>query len=268
MRFYDGSVECSVGAAIVINDEGWIISAAHSAEPAFAHIQHQSEIAAYEQQVSVIQAGQGTDAGKRKRMRALRTNRKWITNYSYWWGVDGVQVSEYKVLGGADLALGKLEPFDPTLVPSYPTFKPQPDCEPGRSLCRLGFPFHAIAATFDAAKNAFELPPSALPIPRFPIEGIWTRTHVGRGPDGIELKFVETSSPGLRGQSGGPIFDVDGHVRGMQTLTQHLPLGFSPDLEINGRKVTEHQLLNVGVGVQSETIVAFLQREGVRVATV
>ncbi len=40
MRFYDGTVECGVGAAIVVNDEGWIITAAHNAEPVRVHFQH------------------------------------------------------------------------------------------------------------------------------------------------------------------------------------------------------------------------------------
>ena len=42
----------------------------------------------------------------------------------------------------------------------------------------------------------------------------------------------------------------------MQVRTQHFPLGFG-----------EHPFLNAGVGVHSETIVAFLARNGVTVAT-
>lgn len=114
------------------------------------------------------------------------------------------------MLSEADLAIGRLDPFDPDSVPVFPVFKNPFSLRPGTSLCRLGFPFHEIAATFDEARQRFALAPDALPIPRFPIEGIFTREQIGVHLNGINVKFVETSSPGLGGQSGGPIFDVNG----------------------------------------------------------
>ena len=51
---------------------------------------------------------------------------------------------------------------------------PEPDYQPGRSLCRLGFPFHDIVPIFDEERNAFLLPEGALPIPFYPIEGMFT----------------------------------------------------------------------------------------------
>jgi hypothetical protein len=53
----------------------------------------------------------------------------------------------------------------------------------------------------------------------------------------------------------------------MQVHTRHLPLGFSPVLEIGDEKVRENQFLNVGIGVHASTIRAFLERHGVEVAT-
>lgn len=38
--------------------------------------------------------------------------------------------------------------------------------------------------------------------------------------------FIETSTPRLRGQSGGPIFDVNGAIWAIQSQTHHLKLGF------------------------------------------
>ncbi len=81
----------------------------------------------------------------------------------------------------------------------------------------------------------------------------------GRTPDGApELSYLETSTPGLRGQSGGPIFDVEGRLCAIQVHTVHYPLGFSPVVEQGGRQLEEHQFLNVGVGVHADTILAFL----------
>ena len=70
-----------------------------------------------------------------------------------------------------------------------------------------------------------------------------------------------------RGQSGGPIFDTDGHVWGIQSRTAHISLGFDPVIEVGGQAATEHQFLNVGVGASSDTVVAFLRHIGVDAAT-
>lgn len=74
---------------------------------------------------------------------------------------------------------------------------------------------------------------SIFPIPMFPIDGIMTRNIIsGKSQDGIfEFKWLETSSPGLRGQSGGPTFDKDGNIWALQSQTRHLPLGFSPKIK-------------------------------------
>jgi hypothetical protein len=138
------------------------------------------------------------------------------------------------------------------------------------SLCRLGYPFYQASATFDEETNQFNLPPDALPVPRFPSEGMLTRLLVGdlATTPPVQPKFIETSSAGLRGQSGGPIFDVDGHIWGIQSRTAHLPLGFDPEVGVpGGAKVTEHQFMNVGIGASSETVLAFLHHHGVAVAT-
>src|SRR5207249_7667149 len=68
MRFFDDRVECSIGSFIVVNDEGWVITAAHLIEPASAHQRHQKEIAARAVQVRAIEEGPGTPAGKAKRI--------------------------------------------------------------------------------------------------------------------------------------------------------------------------------------------------------
>jgi hypothetical protein len=268
MRFVDDRVECSIGSFIVVNDEGWVITAAHLIEPAAVYRQHQEAIAAHASQVTEIERGPGTPAGKAKRIRAIPADTRWLKNYSLWWGWDGSNVAGFRVLPEADLALGKLEPFDASLVSNYPVFGLSAALQPGRSLCKLGFPFHDVRASFDADTGIFQLAPGTLPVPRFPLDGIMTRNVAGgvSRDGGIEVNLLETSSPGLRGQSGGPVFDVEGRVWAMQVRTHHLPLGFSPTVTQGDRKLEEHQFLNAGVGVQSETIVAFARENGIRIA--
>ena len=153
------------------------------------------------------------------------------------------------------------------MISVYPVFKdPISNINIGTSLCKLGFPFHEIKASFDDAKNAFELAPGSVPLPLFPIEGIYTRNVIaGRSKDGkYEIKFLETSTPGLRGQSGGPIFDSNGTVWSLQSRTSHFPLGFSPKVKKDGKEVEENQFLNVGWGIHPELIVTFLRDNGVK----
>jgi hypothetical protein len=165
----------------------------------------------------------------------------------------------------ADLLVGRLEPFDPASVPTYPVIKDPSNLRLGTSLCKLGYPFHEISATFDESKNAFRLAPDALPIPRFPIEGIYTRNcFTGKSSGKYDVKFLETSTPGLRGQSGGSIFDHKGTVWAVQSHTRHLPLGFSPKVKKNSKEVEENQFLNVGLGIHPEILVQFLNDNNIR----
>ena len=114
----------------------------------------------------------------------------------------------------------------------YQTLKdPAKNFSPGASLCKLGFPFIEIKPTFDEATSNFSIPPEMRNLPFFPIEGIYTHDLNVADPTGASpfpLTFLETSSPGLRGQSGGPTFDVMGSIWAIQSQTQCLPLALVP----------------------------------------
>jgi len=262
-RLHGGKVECAVAAFVVLNKDGWILTAAHLWDSFVARRRHAKEIEQYEAAVAAVQGDATlTSPQKRKKLRQLKTNRRWITDHAFWWARDRVRETECHALRDLDLAVARLEPFDPALIKAYPTIKdPSKNMDPGTSLCRLGYPFHEIDATYDEKTRTFNLAPDALPLPRFPIEGIYTRNCIGeRSQDGkYEVKFLETSSPGLRGQSGGPIFDVNGTVWAIQSRTKHFELGFRPKIKKGNREIEEHQFLNAGWGVHPEVLIAFLR---------
>lgn len=267
IRFYDKKVECTGGAYVVVNDEGWIITVAHIAESFTAFQQHAKELKTYEEKLAEVQLDKSLTVKQRnKKLRQLKPNPKWIVNHSFWWGWDGMSLKDIRVLPEGDLLVGRLEPFNPTMVKTYPIFKdPAKGLRIGTSLCKLGYPFHELKASFDDKKGIFELAPGVVPLPRFPLEGIYTRNFLaGASKDGrYEIKFLETSSPGLKGQSGGPIFDTEGTVWAIQSRTHNFPLGFSPKIKRNGREVEENQFLNVGLGVHTKLVVAFLSDNGI-----
>lgn len=266
-RLYSGEVKCGVAAFVVLNKEGWIVTAAHVWNAFVARREHLKQIRQYEAALQAIQTNSAASTQqKTNKMRQLKSNPQWISNHSFWWAWPGVRHKEFYVRSDIDLALARLEPFEPAMVKAYPTIKdPSKNMQPGTSLCRLGYPFHEIHATYDEKTRTFNLAPDALPIARFPIEGIYTRNCiVERSQDGkYEVKFLETSSPGLRGQSGGPIFDVNGTVWAIQSQTTHFDLGFSPKIKRGNREIEEHQFLSAGWGVHPEVLTAFLRDKNI-----
>jgi hypothetical protein len=47
MHFFDNTVDSGLGSFVVLNNEGWIMTAAHNMGVAFAFEQHQKEIKEY-----------------------------------------------------------------------------------------------------------------------------------------------------------------------------------------------------------------------------
>jgi len=159
-----------------------------------------------------------------------------------------------------------MEGFDGNTISHYPVFRnPKHDIPPGTSLCRLGYPFSRITGTFDESINQFRIADGVIPMPRFPNDGIHTRTMIKIDEtSGRQAQFLETSSAGLLGQSGGPIFDINGYICALQSATVHLPLGFSPVIKQGNKEITEHQFMHVGVGAHVIEIVRFLEENAIQ----
>jgi len=266
-RRFDGTTEGGCGACVVINDEGWVVTANHLFSSYDDSIRHAGEISDHYRRIAEIQrdARLSPDA-RRKKIFRLPVNPAWITHHSFWWGGDDVRIRDVARLPEADLAVGRLDPFSPGPPDDYPAFKNPASLAVGTSLCKLGYPFQEITATFRADENSFELPPAALSLAHFPIEGMYTRTlSAGRSRDGkYDVKFVETSSPGIMGQSGGPVFDAAGTVWAVQSRTDFRPFGCCGRNGANGRRTVENHFLNVGVGIHPELIAAFLSANRIR----
>jgi hypothetical protein len=264
-----GTCSSMIGTFVVINKEGWIVTAGHILSK-----WHQlAQGAEATREALAQQAAIKADASLTNKERARRLNAgihvgkedsQECSIFLAWPNVTLTQLRFFPAtmpdLGEViDLGIAKLEPFDSGWVLNYPVFKDwQKDFEPGRSLCKLGFPFHQFTPTWDPAARQFILPPGALPLPRFPIEGIFTRTSeiLFEGPDKppFPVRYVETSSPGFLGQSGGPTFDVKGTIWAIQAKTAHLALGFAG----------QNQYFNVGLGVHPATMFPIFDEAGVK----
>jgi hypothetical protein len=168
-----------------------------------------------------------------------------------------------------DLAIIEFKGFNQVFYQSHARFiTDNSKIQQGRSLCRIGFPFPEF--------NNFRHNPQTDDIewtntgnpnsPSFPLDGIITRFV---GDPNLGITGIEMSTPGLRGQSGGPLFDTDGNVYGMQFATNHLHLGFDmKDAEIitNGKKsrVSNYPFLHVGLCVHVNKIREFLDQHNIK----
>ena len=252
-RTFDGRTSSGCATFFIINRDGWALTAGHVFK---SNIQHRED----KKKIDEYNAKKSSDP-------ELKPDPDWIVNSSFWWGWDNIRVSEAYVNLDIDIAVCKLEGFRPEMIKEYPVFKDPSKMRPGTSLCRLGFPFIKDVTEFDEATSSFRIRKGLLPMAFFPNEGIHTRNVLmGKSTDGgFEKLYVETSSPGIKGQSGGPIFDKNGYIAGMQVFTAHYPLDFRPSVtNSKGETVEENQFMNIGAGVHVKTIKAILDSKGIK----
>ena len=167
-----------------------------------------------------------------------------------------------------DLAIIKFNGFNNLMYKDFAKFKKTTSqIQPGEFLCRLGFPFPEFN-NFKFNETADEIEwtnEGAKGSPRFPIEGMITRFLVEQN----KLFGIELSTPGLKGQSGGPLFNKSGIVYGMQSSTKHLHLGFDieeKELWIDNKlkKVSNYSFIHLGQCIHAEVIKEFLAENNVK----
>lgn len=245
-RTIGGEVRTAIGTFIVLNRGGWFLTAGHMFDP----------LVLFQRDMRKAEEVRSTGGEPDPAM---------LSNHSMWWGWDGVRATEIAVNRQLDIAVGRLEPFDPEWVGEYPVFADPADVRVGRSLCRGGFAFARFVAKWDDSRKAFE-------IPKIPQEALFFNDCMmcreemrGRTNDGgYEMRYIETSTPGIKGQSGGPIFDRDGRIHAMQIRTDSIDLGFQPTARMDGRTVVENQFINIGAGLHASSIRRFLDDRRVR----
>lgn len=127
-----------------------------------------------------------------------------------------------------DLAIVIFKGFEKRMYDGFAVFADNANTvRPGDNLCRIGFPLpEHINAIYNGLSDDIEWSEiDGLNTPRFPLNGMVTR-HVAN--DG-KLHGFELSTPGFKGQNGGPLFDTNGIVYGMQQDVRKLDTGYCFD---------------------------------------
>ncbi|MBI5506616.1 MAG: trypsin-like peptidase domain-containing protein [Deltaproteobacteria bacterium] len=269
-RFY-GSTSIVPGAATLffVNPDGWAITCGHVARQLLAADHMIAAFEAFKLERSALTSHKKRGAALRKLETRYGYNVEAVVElYSLFVGcIEGPLNAEVMLHPDLDMALVKFHGFTRLLCTAFPVFASDgTQLKQGRFLCRLGYPFPEF--------NNYEHDPVSDRIrwtatgrqatPRFPIEGMVTRQLLNGA--GAIVGF-ELSTPGLRGQSGGPAFDSEGRVWGLQAATAHLDLDFDVDAEVqrgrNRKRITANSFLHVGHCLEVEVIKRFMREKGV-----
>ena len=165
-----------------------------------------------------------------------------------------------------DLAVIKFN-GDTSLYQDHAYFKKDMDINPGKFLVRSGFAFpefnnykidiktNKLLFTNDGNQNT----------PLFSNEGMVSRL-VGKDN---KIVGIELSTPGIKGTSGGPLFDEFGLIYGVQSLSKQYHLGFDIIDEsalVNGeyKQVSNYPFISLGECVSLNIIKEFLNEHKIK----
>jgi hypothetical protein len=249
-----------------VNSDGWALTCRHVGQILIAADQVAKRKADYEKDYAAMK-------GKKKERQILKELEQkyqfhkeplFEMKHRFMGCVDGVLNLDIHGHPSIDVALLHFKNYTRLHCTSFPIFpKNTTELKQGKFLCRLGFPFPEFTNyAYDQNTNTIDWTSIGRDItPFFPIEGMLTRHLLG--PNNAIIGF-EMSTPGLRGQSGGPVFDFEGKVWGMQSSTNHLDLDFDVDTEVirNGQKKKVHDsaFLHVGHCIHVDILKDFMRQ--------
>lgn len=254
-----------------VNDDGCAVTCKHVARQIIAAQEINKRYAEYKAACARVPEGKGKAAAIKKLelVHKLKAGAPIQEKVQFDGAVSNFTGFDINIHPDLDLAIIRFKGFERVLYKGHAVFiKDMKEVRPGDMLCRLGFPFPEFADfRYDAEKDSIEWDRNAGRgnTPRFPIEGMFTRQLADK--DG-NIYGIELSTPGLRGQSGGPLFTKDGRICGMQSATKHLHLGFDmvgEKMILRGKEhtINNQPFLHVGQCINAEKIKEFLRQQGV-----
>ena len=192
-RTASGKASCRViGAALVINPDGWFITVDHV-------------LASLEKNAREVTESL-EDQGRPDR----------VTHLASAVGFTGARIRDAYRFPENDLAIGKLAGYTAPEGHVFPVI-PLRDPEPGAVLCRIGFPFSGPIPIRWTQPGGFRFATSQTEVPPFLNQAMVSRIVPGNP------SWIETSGAGLPGHSGGPLVDSEGRVCGIDSGTRHIP---------------------------------------------
>lgn len=248
-----------------VNQEGWALTCKHVAQWIGQADQVNKRFANF---INESKNSTGNQQNKLAKKLGLTAEQLFEMRITFVDCVDQIKNLKFIIHPEYDLALLKFEGFNQSLFTGAPTFlADDQSIQSGDMLCRLGFPFPEFTNyKLDQMSQSLKWTKEGMArSPRFPIEGMVTRFLGGKKG---EIHGIEMSTPGLRGQSGGPLFDSEGRIYGMQSRTKHLHLGFDiEEKEViahgKAKKINDYAFIHLGECVHVKVIKDFLRKHQV-----
>jgi len=266
-----GSKEVVPGAATIflVNEDGWALTCKHVVQLIAASDQVNKNYTQFKVELEEIKGSEDFETKNLELEQKFNYNDHTTIQIknTFMDCVDKLTGYKIHVHPKYDLALIKFDGFGQLGCNEFPVFQKDTSyLKQGRFLCRLGYPFPEFTNfKYDENKDDIEWTKEGNQgSPKFPIEGMITRFLVDSGKQmGIEL-----SRPGLRGQSGGPLFNEHGIVQGMQFSTKHLHLGFdieNKEISVKGQKkeVSDYSFIHLGQCIHVDVLKEFMKEKGV-----
>lgn len=265
-------IEPGCATFIIVNDEGWILTCKHVAEQHQIATNANKRYSQFKNELMLIPKN-----GKYYKTAVRSLEKKYgydknkntlIQQKNLFVGVvDKMTGFEWHYHPKYDIALIHFDGFEKVLCDQYPIFaKDSSVLKQGMSLCRLGYPYPEFADyRYNQENDDIEWTDEGRSdSPLFPIDGIMTRFCI----DNDKVVQVELSTPGLKGQSGGPLFDKNGVIYGMQSVTVSLPLGFDQEnreIIVKGvkKKVNDYSFIHLGRCIHVDVLKEFMDEHGV-----
>lgn len=251
-----------ISTCIVVNSEGWLLTCKHIAEQL---IYSENIIPLFDEYKTIENNKEKILEFKKKynfdENTAILQRNIFVDIFI------GGHIEKIILDKNLDIALIKWSDFDKMLVDAFPLFN---NTKPsiGEYVCKLGYAFLEYDYFYydKIKKDILKIKDKELDAPMFPLDGMTTR-YIRIENNGSDVMF-ETSTPGIRGQSGGPIFNKDGYIVGMQSATRHLDLMFdihgSFKRGIKYEDVNEKQFINLGIGISVEELTRFMDENKVK----
>ena len=238
-------VRASLGACILLNEDGWVLTCRHIVDDMVKALQDADRAA----KIEGLKADRDIEPKDRRRRLQELGPRPEIRRGAAVWGQTGGVVRTFKLASDVDLAIFRIENLQAPADFQPPRFRDN-GVKAGEMLCRTGYPLlqDKFAVKWDGKVFIANGVPAL-----FVNSGL-----VSRFLDIGGVRILELDSPGLKGQSGGPLFDQEGKICGIQTRTISYPLGFNTKPET---------FFHVGQALDVSVIRRFLDNEGIAYQT-
>ena len=266
-QYHNHFIQPGAATLFFVNDEGVAITCKHVLHVLIHEKQINAHFENFKKERSLL--GSKNDGKYKIKLKALETKYNYAQPESTAQLKNNVMscfdkiTFDYFPHPTLDLAILKFKDFTNKYYSSHATFlKDSSQIKQGKTLCRFGFPFAEFTNyTYDTDTDEINFTATGnMSSPSFPIDGMVTRQV---SADGKKIIGIELSTPGLKGQSGGPLFDAAGLVYGMQSETTHFHLGFNEkkiEVITKGKKinVVNDTFFNAGRCVHVDCIKEFL----------